>query len=90
VVTAPTLRQDGSVLDRPGYDTPTGLIYEPACAYPAVPESPSNADVAEAYRALLAPFREFPLSTPADEAAVAALPRLRTTPPTGNASRRPC
>jgi hypothetical protein len=73
VVTAPTLRQDGSVLDRPGYDESTGLIYQPACAYPAVPERPAEAAVAEAYRTLLAPFREFPLSTPADEAAIAAL-----------------
>jgi hypothetical protein len=73
VVTAPTLRQDGSVLDRRGYDAKTGLIYEPACGYPAVPERPSEDQVAEAYRALLEPFREFPLATPADEAAVAAL-----------------
>ncbi|MFM8385956.1 MAG: hypothetical protein ACKOCB_03900, partial [Planctomycetia bacterium] len=73
VVTAPTLRPDGSVLDRPGYDAKTALIYEPARDYPAVPESPTEAEVAQAYRELLAPFREYPLATPADEAAVAAL-----------------
>ena len=73
VVTAPTMRPDGSILDRPGYDEKTALIYEPAQAYPAVPESPSEADVAAAYRTLLAPFRQFPVSTPADEAAIAAL-----------------
>jgi hypothetical protein len=73
VVTAPTLRLDGSVLDRPGYDAKTWLIYEPACTYPAIPERPTEAEVGEAYRTLLEPFREFPLATPADEAAVAAL-----------------
>ncbi|MGE0191980.1 MAG: hypothetical protein AB7T63_08040 [Planctomycetota bacterium] len=73
VVTAPTLRVDGSVLDRPGYDEPTGLIYMPARVYPTVPPRPSEAEVGEAYRVLLDPFREFPLATPADEAAVAAL-----------------
>jgi hypothetical protein len=73
VVTAPTMRHDGSVLDRPGYDSKTSLIYEPARDYPAVPARPTEAEVAVAYRALLAPFREFPLPTPADEAAVAAL-----------------
>lgn len=73
VVTAPTLRPDGSVLDRPGYDVKTALIYEPARTYPVVPERPTKADVGVAYRTLLEPFREFPLATPADEAAVAAL-----------------
>jgi len=73
VVTAPTLRLDGSILDRPGYDPKTALIYEPAREYAAVPERPTDAEVAAAYKALLAPFREFPLATPADEATVAAL-----------------
>ena len=27
VVTAPTLRPDGSVIDRPGYDPATGLLF---------------------------------------------------------------
>ena len=73
VVTAPTLRPDGSVLDRPGYDPATGLIYAPAREYPDIPEHPDERQVGEAYRELVVPFREFPLSTPADEAAVAAL-----------------
>src|SRR5262249_47232002 len=29
VITAPTLGPDGSVLDRPGYDAATGLVYDP-------------------------------------------------------------
>ena len=39
VVTAPTLRIDGSVLDRPGYDEATGLIYQPTCAYRPCPSA---------------------------------------------------
>lgn len=73
VVTAPTLRQDGTVIERPGYDPATGLIYEPARAYPPIPQRPSEEQVRDAYRALVEPFREFPFSTPADEAAVACL-----------------
>jgi hypothetical protein len=73
VVTAPTLRQDGTVLERPGYDAQTGLIYKPARAYPPIPQRPTEEQVRDAYRALVEPFREFPLSTPADEAAVACL-----------------
>ncbi len=73
VVTAPTMRPDGSVLDRPGYDATTALIYEPARVYPSVPEQPTAHEVAEACRLLLDPFREFPLATPADEATVLAL-----------------
>ncbi len=73
VVTAPIMHPDGSVLDHPGYDAKTALIYEPAQDYPAVPERPSAEEVAAAYRTLLDPFREYPLATPADEASVAAL-----------------
>ena len=52
VVTAPTLRPDGSVLDRPGYDTATGLIYAPAREYPDIPEHPDERQVGEAFRDL--------------------------------------
>ena len=36
VTTAPTLRPDGSVLDEPGHDAATGLMYVTAEAYPPV------------------------------------------------------
>lgn len=62
VVTAPTLRADGSVLDVPGHDVDSGLLYfsdDPNP--PRVPEAPTPADALEALRYLWRPFAKFPL-----------------------------
>jgi hypothetical protein len=69
VVESPTLRPDGTILDRPGYDPGTGLIYEPAATYPPIPELPGQEDARRAARDLLALVDEFPFATP-DHAAV--------------------
>lgn len=62
VVTAPTLRRDGSILDRPGYDDASALLYiaEDGCA-PRVPENPSVDDALVALETLWQPFADFPL-----------------------------
>jgi putative DNA primase/helicase len=45
VATAPTLRPDGSLIDRPGWDPPTGVYYDPrGVAFPAVPRAPTRAE----------------------------------------------
>ena len=72
VVTSPTLRPDGSVLDAPGYDSTTGIVYAPSLDYPPVPAAPSEAEVVAALDAVLAPFAEFDLESQADTAAVLA------------------
>ncbi len=62
VVTAPTLRRDGSVLDRPGYDEGTGLLY--VCNQPEhirIPTQPTPAELARALKKLWQPFAAFPL-----------------------------
>ncbi len=42
IIDAPTLRPDGSVLDQPGYDAATGLLYDPRGAtYPTLPPLPT-------------------------------------------------
>lgn len=61
VCTAPILRLDGSIVDSPGYDNATGLIYicndlEP----PTVPEFPSPDDALDALSEMWKPFAEFP------------------------------
>lgn len=61
VTTAPTLRLDGSVLDRPGYDADSGLFYWRDGDAPAVPKHPTPADALAALRRLWEPFRLFPL-----------------------------
>jgi putative DNA primase/helicase len=61
VVTAPTLRPDGSVLDRPGYDEDTGLFYDPmGVVFEPVPRKPSRADALRAIGILKHPIRLFP------------------------------
>jgi hypothetical protein len=63
VAESPTLRADGTILDRPGYDPGTGLIYEPVAQYPAVPEKPTQEDAKTAAKDLLALVDEFPFAT---------------------------
>ncbi|MEQ8228605.1 MAG: phage tail tape measure protein [Rhodospirillales bacterium] len=60
VTTVPTLRPDGTVFDKPGYDETTGILYEPAGEPPIVPAQPTIEQVKAALDTLWFPFREFP------------------------------
>jgi putative DNA primase/helicase len=45
VINTPTMRADGSILDTPGYDTGTGLLFDPlGVMFPAIKGSPSRDD----------------------------------------------
>ncbi|HCK82540.1 MAG TPA: hypothetical protein PK880_05810 [Candidatus Competibacter sp.] len=44
VITAPTLRPDGSLIERPGYDEATGLLFHADQAFPPTPQTPSRED----------------------------------------------
>jgi hypothetical protein len=59
VITAPTMRDNGTLLDKPGYDEATGLLLVKA-DWPHVPASPSYQQMKEAGATLWAPFAEFP------------------------------
>ncbi len=72
VTQMPTLRIDGSVLDVPGYDRTTGLLYLPNAAYPPIPDRPTADEVDDAVAALLDPLSEFPFVEPYDKAAAIA------------------
>jgi len=62
VVTAPTLRADGSVLDVPGHDAESGLLYySDGPSPPRVPANPTPADALDALRFLWRPFAQFPI-----------------------------
>jgi putative DNA primase/helicase len=55
------LRQDGTVLDTPGYDARTGLFYEPGTTeFPAIPAAPTRAEAEAALAVLQAPLKDFP------------------------------
>lgn len=67
IVEAPLMRADGSILQTPGYDAATGVIFEPGgTVYPPVPEAPTLEDARRALADLLEPFEEFPFATDAD------------------------
>lgn len=71
IVEAPTLRPDGTVLETPGYDSTTGLLYLPNTEYTAVPEI-SRTEVAEYIELLLEPVCDFPFVHDSDRAAYVA------------------
>ena len=68
VVTAPTFRQDGTVLQEPGYDQATRLVLVPG-DYPTVPDDPTLEDARQAATKLLDLVADFPWDTSSHQAA---------------------
>lgn len=69
VVTTPLLRIDGSVIDKPGYDPGTGILFNPlGIDYPKMIEHPTKDDALEALELLKKPIRDFPFSNPPSHA----------------------
>lgn len=64
VVESPVLRPDGSVLDVPGYDSGTGLLYELSADYQPFLVAPTKSDASCAVAALLEVVRDFPFEKP--------------------------
>ena len=60
VITAPTMRADGTLLAMPGYDLATGLLLVAASQRPLVPDKPSIAELKSAAATLWRPFADFP------------------------------
>lgn len=62
VTHTPILRQDGTVLDTPGYDIGTGLLYLPTSGLkiPAIPDAPTVEQIKEAVDLILKPVADFP------------------------------
>jgi hypothetical protein len=61
VIEAPTIREDGTILDRPGYDKSTCLFFRPGtCKFPTVPARPSKNEAMEALGLLKEVLRDFP------------------------------
>lgn len=67
IIDAPTLRADGSILDVPGYDEATGLLFEPhGVEFPPIPDRPTQADAADALKELADIIGTFPFVGSAD------------------------
>jgi hypothetical protein len=71
IITAPTLRADGSLLDRPGFDAATGL-YLQGGGWPEIPDQPSMESLCDAWVALWRPFAEFPYASLSDRGSALA------------------
>jgi hypothetical protein len=69
---APVLRADGSVIEVPGYDPSTGIVYAPDIAFPPIPTNLTKADAEAALKRLRHPFRGFPFVTEHDRDAIVA------------------
>ena len=67
VVTAPTLRPNGTVIDQPGYDVETGIVYHPhGIKFGLVPERPTKDQAFVALFGLQRLLRGFNFVTQAD------------------------
>ncbi|MGI5865884.1 MAG: hypothetical protein ACOX6T_28030 [Myxococcales bacterium] len=69
IIGAPALRPDGTIIDRPGYDPQTGLLFVPAGACNPIPDRPTRAQALEARDELLEVVCDFPFELPAHRAA---------------------
>ena len=65
VVEYPTIRPDGEILTRQGYDAQTGLYYAPAGRVDDVPGNPSSRDIRAAIAALDEVICDFPFESDA-------------------------
>ncbi len=69
LVECPVLRPGGTVLQRPGYDAESRLLYAPSGEFHEVPEAPGEALAHQALAEVREAVRDFPFPTEADRAA---------------------
>lgn len=62
---APSFREDGSILQSPGYDPQTGFYYRPGIEFEWLPDNPTQTDASEAYETLRDLFCDFPFTSEA-------------------------
>lgn len=61
VVNCPTMRRDGSILQTPGFDPGSGLLFDPqGVEFPPIPEAPTREDAEAALATIATPFQHFP------------------------------
>lgn len=61
VINAPIVTLDGRIIQTPGYDSGTGLLFQPnGTTFPTIPDAPTKEDAWEALQILKEPFKDFP------------------------------
>ncbi|HEV2897371.1 MAG TPA: hypothetical protein VGX71_05920 [Pseudaminobacter sp.] len=73
VVSAPTLRPDGTVLSTKGFDASTGILFVSELEWPQVSDQPSKHDAEAAMTALHGLVESFPFVDAADRSAALAM-----------------
>jgi putative DNA primase/helicase len=69
VINTPTIRADGSIINMPGYDRTTGLLFDPlGVDFPAIPKSPTKEDASTALALLDNLIATFPFVAEIDRA----------------------
>jgi len=78
IINCPTLRPDGSLLDRSGYDAATGLLFDPqGASFPTIPANPDRQQGMAALEYLKRLIETFPFVSDADRSV--ALSGILTT-----------
>ena len=61
IINAPTILSDGSIVEKPGYDPGSGLLFDPnGTEFPRIPPEPSEDAAHAALKVLQAPLAHFP------------------------------
>jgi hypothetical protein len=76
ITEVPVLRPDGTIVNSPGYDAATRLLYRPAHSSSVVPhvsDTPTDAEIQASFSLLHEVITDFPFHSPADKANALAL-----------------
>jgi len=68
IVEYPIMRPDGSILNEPGYDDKTELLFDLCGEMPTIKEKPTKDDAVEARKKLLSVVGDFPFTSKVDKA----------------------
>jgi hypothetical protein len=70
ITEAPVIRPDGTVMNKPGYDSVTNLYYYPATKLivPPIPDKPTDSEIKAAIELALEPMCDFPFDCEASRA----------------------
>jgi hypothetical protein len=73
-ITAPTLRPDGTLLQKPGYDAAMRTFYDPGdIVFPHVPDAPTKSEATAALDVLLNAISTFPFQEEVDRSVAVAM-----------------
>ncbi|MBO1520641.1 hypothetical protein [Oceanisphaera pacifica] len=85
VITAPTMRRDGSILNKVGYDAASRLYLDAKDAGYPIPHEPTQEQVKQAVDTVMYPFKDFPFAAELDRGVMLTAILTAVVRPTLNA-----